>query len=431
MLKVSIIVAASSLAAALPVRAQTTVHVDDGEQLTGVELSAGAFNGQPFTLSPDTTFEINSGGAMSVPGDIFADASFFLGDATVNINDGGVFSGGFVGRATINVGSGGSFASAQVTGSTINVNGGTVGSVFSTVEFNARGDVDINVNAGRVNFVDTWDGGERITISGGSIGTIRQQFDSIFFGSSQEVFVNGGTIELLENSSSVVTQTAGRVDRARFSPLNDTTSGIFYTMQGGSAGSLSVNSLFMSGGNIDDGAGVVGGFADVSGGTIGGRLSIFGSTFDGQPDGTFDAASGRITGGTIEGGVSFRGPRPFDFLDGLIPTLEISGGQITGGFSVEGRTETTLVVRTALLDGQTLDLAVGETVEVIRGDANLLDVILEDGNAFRLTASELEQFGPSIGFSGDSRLFIRGGIPTPGAFAALALAGLAGARRRR
>lgn len=66
--------------------AQTTVHVNSGQRLRPSDLSAGVFQGQPFTLGPSTTFVVHSGAHFGqTSGSATAD---FMG-SVLNIESGG------------------------------------------------------------------------------------------------------------------------------------------------------------------------------------------------------------------------------------------------------------------------------------------------------------------------------------------------------
>ena len=119
--------------------AQTTVDIDSGQTLRGVDILIGFFvaNGQSFTLGANTTFEVNSGGTIGNFEDVFSSPIDF-NDSTINVHSGGSFVGntknytfGFAtpSNANINILPGGSagpnfFASNDTI---VDVTGGTVG----------------------------------------------------------------------------------------------------------------------------------------------------------------------------------------------------------------------------------------------------------------------------------------------------------------
>tara|TARA_A100001391_G_scaffold142349_1_gene100124 strand:+ start:756 stop:2936 length:2181 start_codon:yes stop_codon:yes gene_type:complete len=119
--------------------AQTTVDIDSGQTLRGIDILIGFFaaDGQSFTLGANTTFEVNSGGTIGNFEDVFSSPIDFHG-STINVHSGGSFAGntknytfGFAtpSNANINIFPGGSagpnfFASNDTI---VDVTGGTVG----------------------------------------------------------------------------------------------------------------------------------------------------------------------------------------------------------------------------------------------------------------------------------------------------------------
>ena len=142
----------------------------------------------------------------------------------------------------------------------------------------------------------------------------------------------------------------------------------------------------ITGGSVGDGFRVLSGTTlNISGGSVGGSFSAFdgsvvtisGGSVGGGVGTGFDAHSGstvNITGGTVSDS--------FEVKSGS--TINISGGVVDDTFSGQSGGTMNLSVTHVSIDGDDLDLAIGETVEITRRNENLLEATLADGSSFDL-----------------------------------------------
>jgi hypothetical protein len=170
--------AALALSVGMPAAAQV-VEINDGETLTQDDLLAGSFMGQPFTLGPDLTFDVNSGGVMGPinPADPFSprrdEGVIDFAGSLVRVNNGGDYLEGFgpldVLNLRLTLAEGGSLPGGLVVrgGSDIRIQGGE--SAWPILLF---GDDRIEVAGGRHDFIGLFEGGRGV-FSGGVRSGIR------------------------------------------------------------------------------------------------------------------------------------------------------------------------------------------------------------------------------------------------------------------
>jgi len=349
--------------------ARAAVSVSD-KTITEADLIAGEFMGQAFTLSPETTFDINDGGVMGPVGDASTSppTPFDFGGSTVNLNLGGRFASVFsdqsvVSNIVLNVFDGGGVGDGfnALSGSTLNIFGGSVGDGFD-----ARSGSTVNITGGSAGSRFEAFSGSRVNISGGSVG---DRFNAL--------------------SGSTVNITGGSVD-SRFQAIFDSTVNI----SGGSVG--------------DELQSFSGSTVNISGGSVG-------SSFIAN-----SATTVNITGGSVDS--------RFEAFSGS--TVNISGGGVGDFFKAFDGSTVHLFVRRALLDGVGLDLMYGETIEITQRGGSLLQAALADGSFFDLTLNE--SLASSTDFvSPDATLIVTRVVPAPGGAVVLGFAGAFAFRRRR
>ncbi len=454
--------AALVLSAGTPVSAQV-VEINDGETLTQDDLLAGSFLGQPFTLSPDLTFDIKSGGVMGPinPADPFfpqrgVGVIDFAG-SLVRVNDGGTYLEGFgpldVSNLRLTLEEGGALPDGLVLrgGSDVRIRGGA-----STWPILLYGDDHIEVTGGRLDTIALFGGGSA-RLAGGvrsgvrAIGGSTVEFVGGDFAINGDPAVPGaGSIETgdalagVHPDGSVFIENGGRPDpnfssnlpvfaltEAALPPAR--TEPFAVPAEPAPRGGLRPGqSLTLSeGGSLRDDFHVLGASLSVDGGEVGrslramnARVTVTGGTLNNAwfYDGTEVSISGgafafgvrafRTQSLLIEGGEMSRGGLSLldsgaDIRGGLFDSifangasrLDVSGGELTDSISLWG--ESSLALRGGTMRG----VFAIQTASVEFFGVDAVSFVGIDGDAtFRMLSGTL----PGKLF-GDGSFEIRGG----------------------
>ncbi len=302
-----------------------------------------------FAANPTAIVNVEEDGAIA-PGEI-SDPFDFNG-ATVNINDRGelgwhtlhafvdnvslnMYEGGLIhrsdfvgstGATTLNVHGG--FARGNLTmqgNSVLNIKGGMVGGgqAQGSPSFTAKGDSQVTISGGVVEDYVRVRGSADLTIAGGEVG------DFLSVEETGHLTISGGSVGRLTHVRSLdarVDITGGTIDREFMA-----TDGATVNMTGGAIGENSI---------IRDGV------MNMSGGVLGRGFKIFNSTLN-------------MSGGT--------------FGDNL---------RLGGFFGVPGTLN--LFVKSATIDGDLIDLGIGDVLEVTRRDDVFLSAELVNGGSVGL-----------------------------------------------
>lgn len=369
-----------------PAGGQTTVNVNAGQNLTETNLTNGLFNGQVFTLGPDLTIEINSGGRVADLGRWSSNTAFSFVDSTVNINNGGtfgliqsmvndvtmnVYAGGtarglgvgnagsvnvlggdvslgrvMAGGATVFMSSGrlGADHSAGLTGGTVTVTGGTLGYSFVV---NSGG--TLSMSGGKIGESFGTSAGASVTLTGDEFqfnGVAISDFsggwpqNSVFTGT----LADGSVFIMGDQAFDRITPSALTLVSTPLPPADTTPQVVSSGLV--SSGLRSGQSLtLVDGGALGDNFAAVGATLDIQGGSVGENLETAYSTvnisgghigdrteFVGDYVSFFDGSVVNITGGLFS-----------DQLHALSgSTVDISGGAFEDGFRIRRGSSVTL-----------------------------------------------------------------------------------------
>ncbi|MAY73401.1 MAG: hypothetical protein CMJ31_01515 [Phycisphaerae bacterium] len=175
----------------------------------------------------------------------------------------------------------------------------------------------------------------------------------------RETTIAGGSFGRLQAQNGVHTVTGGDFEHVVF--------GRTTTISGGSFGEASCSGTTT----------VLGGQFGAFG--TGDGLTVTDGVFNGVLRLTGDAQT-RLLGGDYRGRIETESTSRAD------DRLRIEGGSFSGGFALGPQTNTELLVREAILDGETLEFAPGDSLEIVeRGAQHVLSVILADGTPLTLT----------------------------------------------
>lgn len=366
------------------VEAQTVVDIGNGQTLSEADLVAGIFDGMPFALSQDTTFNVNAGGVVLPLGE--NSPPFDFHDSTVNVRDGGFFSvnnmlnvgpfRSFLTNATINLESGGTIGTrVELTSdSVLNVDGGTVGH-------------DLAVNSGSTLnlFEGTLSGfeansGSIVNIRGGSFGTL------VTTESTVNVAAGNGGITAREGANVQISD--GNLSYVGFNGSSATITGGNLTLLTAAAGS----NVDVTGGNLN------GRFSANSGSTV----SLSGAEFslNGVPyvHDTVTLSDSDVFSGTLVDGSPFI----FSRLGGSFSTPDVAESVSLIGTSVPPIRTDPLVINTTsqsvpngVREGERL--IIQDTAEVKRNLAVVSGSVSVEGGSY---AGDLEAVNADINVSG-------------------------------
>jgi len=237
---------------------------------------------------------------------------------------------------------------------TLNIEGGSVAAGLEVL------DTEVNVSGGMIgeNFTAYFD--SEINVTGGQIG------DNFTSRGSNTVFVDGGAIgDNFRAFQTVITMFDGEIGDDLFT--------------------ISGTTLGMSGGSIGREAGIHGPLV-VTGGSIGPfvRIASLAQVFGGAigPNGAVDGGTLNFHGGSL--GAGFRA------LSGS--EVNIFGGDIGDEFLGAVGSDVHLFVRELVIDGDTINLNLGEQYVISQRDGTLLEAVLSDGSTldFILNSSIVE-----------------------------------------
>lgn len=413
----------------------TTIIVDSGELLTESDLLAGIFSGQPFSLGTDTTFEVNDGGAVDrlagIPLGGGMRTAFDWQFSALNLNAGALLRGDmFVGPGDNRP--------------------------------NSISNVFLNVRDGAVVEGGVWVSGESVVhITGGMV-----QGDLFAFGATR-VEIDGGVIGLPSSSNSpvlvaegMVRITGGEIVADQFSATETSTLDV---SDGSITNLIAKGQTTVSGGAIQ--SATIVGTGQVSGGQhgsflvqgIGAALRIDNGTFNSVSGGPF--ATMIVAGGTIDqlvarptgppgnvGNISVSGGDigVLRMLPGSSP-VSVSGGEIdqvlmsgnsslslSGGvvdvLSASSGSNVHLFVDALLLDGLSIELELGQSIQIDDRSGVLLEATLADGSFFDVwLGDDLNSLGNI--FSGATLNVTR--VPSPATLLILGMTPLVVTRRKR
>ncbi|MEL6499461.1 MAG: hypothetical protein AAGJ54_04470 [Planctomycetota bacterium] len=429
----------AALTAAFPVTiAAQTVVVGPGETLTRADLDSGIFNGQPFELGPETTFEI-AGGTFDVLSDdselpfdmrssaiLATDAGRVEASVLENVSliiDGGedvtadivnatcVLVSGSISElranATTFLMTGGSAFDLlfnelllDQSGSTVQIDGGTIDSLF------CRNKADITINGGEIDDVGTTEFTSSIVFNGGNIEEIT--VTGVLFPQSgqpaerPELFVTDGSIGslvMIEFERFVMTggEVTGFVDfigdfgsKLRPSTVDLLGGAIADQVTGSEALSITIDGTILE----------IGAFLPS---TIDGNSSI--RMLSGRVSGNgliTDFAGVRLAGGIVDNFVDANGSwvsvTGGELRDGIFggEITTFAGGIISGPINVPRTGTLILKVESVAIDGIPLPLVPGQPVEIPERNGELLTAVLADGSPFMLELSENGPSGDSV-----------------------------------
>lgn len=475
--------------------AQTTIDVNDGATLLVSHLQAGNFLGTPFSLGPDTTFEINSGGQFGERGTALYDNTLNYMGVVMNVNAGGRFSNcidpdcGIVTNLQLNMYDGGSISSIlqMGDGTVANIHGGSLGrviaedgSVLNLLGGNARYSLlsarqgsTLNVAAGGIRNIDVAPGSD-VTFVGGEFKlngaeytdpTISLAVGDVFSGTFQDgsVFIITPAPNL--SYAEIKLQTATLPDTAASTYIVDGSPGVvplslrsgesLILREGGQiGGTTGPSGMFAVGATIEIEGGwlgqssrVVDSVVNVSDGSIGNRFEAYGNSTVTVTGGVFqgDAWAGPGSTWNLHGGTLGHFLTAFENS-----AVNVFGGDLGSGFTaqpgsvanihggtmsdlvLEGGT-TTLFVQSALLNGVPLELELGLPLEITeRGFGSILDVVLADGSPLSISLAPEQAMGPAPFVDPDASLLLVAVVPEPATlFVAVALSGLGISLRTR
>ncbi|MCA9259304.1 MAG: hypothetical protein KDA61_08900, partial [Planctomycetales bacterium] len=224
---------------------EAQVLVEAGQALTDAELTAGEFQGQSFTLGPDTLFEVQQGGVLGPVSDPASHTGmpFDFGGSSVTIRPGGALGGAFtrineVSHVTLDI-----YEDARVESNLV-----------ATAS-------ELSIHGGTASYVETKDGG-KMNIGGGVLSDVRVD--------RSELMQSGGSIR----TSLVASQSTVRFTGGAAQTMNLANASVAY-ISGGTIGRLSSSPdsmVNLSGGSVDS-LNQSFGALHASGGTIGRRFS--------------------------------------------------------------------------------------------------------------------------------------------------------------
>lgn len=306
-----------------------------------------------FAANPTAVVNVEEGGLIS-PGE--SRSPFDFNGATVNINDSGAYGwhtlhpfadnvslnlheGGVLHRADFRGATGATivtvhdgFARGNLTmqgNSVLNINGGMVGGgqAQGAPSFTAEGDSQVTISGGVVEDYVRVRGSADLNIAAGEVG------DYLAVEEGGKLTVSGGTV--------------GRLTHARSATARVDISGGVIDREFMATDGATVN---MTGGAIGDNSIVRDGVMNMSGGVLGHGFKVFNSTLN-------------MSGGTF-------------------------GGSLRLGSWSNAPGTLNLFVKSATIDGDLLDLAMGDTLEITRRDDAFLVAELIDGSSVGLLLND-------------------------------------------
>lgn len=302
-----------------------------------------------FASNPTAIVNVEAGGGISPDGIDF-------NGATVNINDRGAYGwhtlhpfaddvslnlheGGVLHRSTFTGATGGTnvtihdgFARGLLTmqgNAVLNVEGGMLGGgqAQGAPSFTAEGDSQVTISGGVVEDYGRVQGSAELTIAGGEVG------DFLAVEEAGHLTISGGSVGRLTHArspSARVNITGGILDREFMA-----TDGAMVNMTGGAIGDNSI---------VRDGV------MNMSGGVLGHGFKVFNSTLN-------------MSGGTF-------------------------GGSLRLGSWSNAPGTLNLFIKSATIDGDLLDIGVGEAIEISRRDDAFLVAELVDGSSVGLLLND-------------------------------------------
>lgn len=439
------------------------------------DLSGGEISDLRFTGDSDVT----------VSGDFFALDSFVQGNTDLTIEGGFLFSLDAVGNASINM-SGGRVSDVRLpVGTTMDVTGGSLG-----FGFEATGGA-LTMSGGTFSSAVDIASGSDFTLIGGDYRLDGLTVTDLSGGLPEGAIFTGtledGSVFIFDEANAgdtidpnTLTLTAGDLDAPDTTPMIVTTGdgpnglrpGQTLTLRGDANvprdfGVVSAT-LNVEGGEPVEQLEAVDSTIRLSEGEIAG-LRLHGDTFfemtggvlsfvpvaafndgvearisGGTATETVRASSGSlmtITGGTFERGVTIERDARGAISGGLLmsffaefdSTTDITGGNFAGGFFAQNGSMINISVRELAINGDTPDIAVGETITLDLSQDILFEATLADGSFFDITNIESirsDEIEPDF-LDPDATINITL-VPAPGAPCLIGFAtGMALARRRR
>ena len=159
------------------------LNVDAGQVLRVSDLQSGVWDGESFSLNPSLVINLNDGGMLSAPGEIFGGwAGFNMFGATINVNAGGRMEGEsnqtqssstILANSRVNLYDGGSIGNVLFRGNQsnyVNLYGGT--SELVNVDTDGLVQVIGGHHAGVAGFAQNSGSMLRTVITGGTIGSL-------------------------------------------------------------------------------------------------------------------------------------------------------------------------------------------------------------------------------------------------------------------
>lgn len=283
--------------------------------------------------------------------------------------------------------------------------------------------------------------GSAFDVTGAAVGTMAGDNDSTI----NEASITAGSLlaDTLGSNSQLNLFEGGSITNgfsAGFASLVNTN--LEVNISGGSVGSdfnaFSGSTVNISAGSVGNGFDAFSGSTiNISGGSIGSGFDAFsGSTvniFGGSVGSDFDATAGstvNISGGSFGPNFDAFGSAFGDVFGVPIGVVNISGGSFGPDFDANFGSRVNLFGTEFFIDGIKLtDLVLGEALTITRRNVTLTGV-LADGSAFEFDLFNSGNTAQRDFFDNNARLTVTL-IPAPASVGALALAGLATARRRR